>query len=358
MRLTRRMLGRVATGFAAMGAGRAEAGSSRAPVIAWGSQGRDLGEFNGPRSLAIEPGGSLLVTDTGNERIQRFSRDGVFLSNWGGSGNGPGEFNYISGVAVDASGDVYVTEIGGAKRVQRFSPDGRYREAWAAPGVAAGTDFENEVAPFVTAGMVLQGPKDVAVGPDGTIYTSWTHLSNGLIRVLASWICCQRPDGAVTGSIATIASDGVHVYEIAGLAVDRTGRILMAETDRYAMVDDGDSRLEIVHGGLPVKIIGRLGAEADEFMRPAGVAVGRDGSIYVADAGLNRVQKFDPYGRPLGTWGLPCAVPCVPGRDASESTAGSGLGEFSSPHGIAVDDDGTIFVADAGNHRIVRIDQH
>lgn len=371
MRLTRRMLGHVAAGMAAMGATRAEAGSSAAPVIVWGSPGRGDGQFKEPRSLAIEPGGSLLVVDSGNERIQRFSREGIFLSSWGRPGSGPGEFTYVSGIAVDATGDVYVTETGGAKRVQRFSPSGRFREAWAAPGITRGTDFEKEVAPFVTAGMVLRGPRAIAIGPDGTIYTAWTHLSNGLIRVLSSWICCQAPDGAVTGVIDKIASDGVHVYEIAGLAVDRTGRMVITETDRYAMEDAGDSRLEIVVGGFepqtpnpigPIStyaslIVGRLGTGSDEFRSPAGVAFGRDGEIYVADAGLNRVQKLDPDGRPVASWGRPCGVSCVPGMDAFEVTAGNGIGEFSDPHGIAVDDDGTIFVADTGNHRIVRIDQ-
>ncbi len=271
---------------------------------------------------------------------------------------------------MDPSGDVYVTETGGAKRVQRFSPSGRFRDAWAAPGIVSGTEFEKEVAPFVTAGMVLQGPQAIAVGPDGTINTSWTHLSNGLIRVLSSWICCQAPDGVATGSISKIASDGGHAYEIAGLAVDRTGSMVIAETDRYAMDDDGDSRLEIVVGGLPDQSsspiapispfasfgIGRRGTGADEFMRPAGVAFGWDGAIPVADAGLNRVQKLDPDGRPMATWGLPCGVQCVPGMDASEAPAGSGHGEFSSPRGIAVHDDGTMFVSDTGNHRIVRID--
>ena len=136
------------------------------------------------------------------------------------------------------------------------------------------------------------------------------------------------------------------------------------------MDDDGDSRLEIVVGGLPDQSsspiapispfasfgIGRRGTGADEFMRPAGVAFGRDGAIYVAYAGLNRVHKHDPDGRPLATWGLPCGVQCVPGMDAFEAPAGNGIGEFSDPHGIAVDDDGTIFVADTGNHRIVWID--
>lgn len=357
MRLTRRMLGHVAAGVAAMSAGRAECASSKKPGIAWGSRGRGDGQFIAPRSLAIEPGGSLLVVDTGNERIQRFSRDGIFLSSWGGPGSGPSQFTYISGVAVDATGDVYVTETGGAKRVQRFTSAGSYREAWAAPGIAHGTDFAMEVAPFVTAGMVLQGPKDVAVGPDGMIYTSWTHLSNGLIRVLSSWICCQSPDGTVSGFITAIAYDTLHTYEIAGFAIDRTGRMVFAEIDRYAMEDAGDSRLEIVDGGLPSLVVGRLGVEADEFMRPTGVAFGRDGAIYVADAGLNRVQKLNPDGRPLASWGQPCGVPCVPRMDAFEATADNGQVEFSSPCGIAVDEVGTIFVADTGNHRIVRIDQ-
>ena len=135
MRLTRRMLGHVAAGMAAMGATRAEAGSSAAPVIALGSPGRGDGQFKEPRSLAIEPGGSLLVVDTGNERIQRFSREGIFLSSWGRPGSGPGEFTYVSGIAVDATGDVYVTETGGAKRVlpggvgsPRDHPRDRFRE--------------------------------------------------------------------------------------------------------------------------------------------------------------------------------------------------------------------------------------
>lgn len=78
------------------------------------------------------------MVDSGNERIQRFSREGIFLSSWGRPGSGPGEFTYVSGIAVDSTGDVYVTETGGAKRVQRFSPSGRFREAWAAPGSPVG----------------------------------------------------------------------------------------------------------------------------------------------------------------------------------------------------------------------------
>lgn len=64
------------------------------------------------------------------------------------------------------------------------------------------------------------------------------------------------------------------------------------------MEDAGDSRLEIVDGGLPSLVVGRLGVEADEFMRPTGVAFGRDGAIHVADAGLNRVQKLNPMDVP------------------------------------------------------------
>ena len=88
--------------------------------------------------------------------------------------------------------------------------------------------------------------------------------------------------------------------------------------------------------GAFVAPIGGTGSEAGRLSRPWGVAVDRDGSIYVADGWNHRIQKYSATGTLLAAWG----------------TLGSGPGEFHYPRGIAVDSSGNVYVADAGNSRI------
>jgi DNA-binding beta-propeller fold protein YncE len=58
------------------------------------------------------------VADYGN-RIQKFTSDGVYLTQWGTQGTGDGQFNNPAGVAVDASGNVYVADTDN-NRIQVF----------------------------------------------------------------------------------------------------------------------------------------------------------------------------------------------------------------------------------------------
>ena len=56
-----------------------------------------------------------------NHRIQKFTSDGVFVSKWGTEGTDDGEFDYPVGVAVASDGSVYVSETEG-NRIQKFAP--------------------------------------------------------------------------------------------------------------------------------------------------------------------------------------------------------------------------------------------
>jgi len=78
------------------------------------------------------------------------------------------------------------------------------------------------------------------------------------------------------------------------------------------------------------------------FDTPSGVAVAPDGSFYISDSGNNRVMKFDSAGNLLATW----------------NQSGSGDGEFKSLGfgNLAVDADENVFVVDNGNHRIQKFD--
>jgi DNA-binding beta-propeller fold protein YncE len=83
------------------------------------------------------------------------------------------------------------------------------------------------------------------------------------------------------------------------------------------------------------------GIPGDSFVRTAGVAWDKDGNIYVADgvamgAGNARIAKFDKDGHFIASWGQ----------------RGSEAGQFNSLRGIALDAQGNVYVADAGNKRI------
>ena len=83
------------------------------------------------------------------------------------------------------------------------------------------------------------------------------------------------------------------------------------------------------------------GIPGDSFVRTGGVAWDKDGNIYVADgvamgAGNARVAKFDKDGHFIASWGQ----------------RGSDVGQFNSLRGIALDAQGNVYVADAGNKRI------
>ena len=81
---------------------------------------------------------------------------------------------------------------------------------------------------------------------------------------------------------------------------------------------------------------GSPGADPGQFNAPKGIAIGPDGSVYVADGGNHRIQRFDATGKLILAWG----------------SRGQGDGQFNEPWGIAVDKRGVVYVADTWNHRV------
>lgn len=103
-------------------------------VSHWGGPyaGTGPGQFDAPESVAVDASGDVFVADTGNDRVQRFGATGTFEAQFGSSGSGHGQFDGPSGIAVDpATGDLFVADSGN-DRVQRFSSSGVFEAAWGA----------------------------------------------------------------------------------------------------------------------------------------------------------------------------------------------------------------------------------
>jgi tripartite motif-containing protein 71 len=69
----------------------------------------------------VDAAGNVYVSDTGNDRIQKFTNDGVFLMKWGSYGSGPGQFDGPMGLDVNIDGSIFISEWF-SSRVQRFIP--------------------------------------------------------------------------------------------------------------------------------------------------------------------------------------------------------------------------------------------
>ena len=123
----------------------------RATNMFEGGKGAEHGQLDFPRGMAVDSAGNILIADTNNGRLQRFSSDGIFLGVIGTKGEGQGEFREPSGIAIDSGGNIYVADTGN-RRVQKLKSDGAFLAEWrgAEPGFDA--------------------PRDICIGSDKAIY--------------------------------------------------------------------------------------------------------------------------------------------------------------------------------------------
>ena len=282
------------------------------PIMEFGVEGVDDGEFKSPTGIALDEEGNIYVADTDNHSIQKFDKDGKFLARWGGDPDSEeGTFYYPRGLAIAPEGHVYVADSGN-NRVQKFDPDGNFIHAWGKFGFAwRGAE----------AGK-FDVPWGVTTDQQGNLYVSDT--SNARVQKF-------QPDGTPLIKWGRDGSfDGAFFYP-RGLAVDFVGNIYVADEGNHR-IQKFDSR-----GNFLIKW-GKEGTGPGQFKSPWGVACDPLGNVYIVDSGNHRIQKFDSNGTYLCSWG---------NRGLTE-------GQVNFPSGIAIDKEGRVYVVDSGNYRVVK----
>ena len=308
-------------------------------VMTFGEFGREEGQFIGPADLAIDQGGNLYVSEPDLGRVQVFTPEGEFLMAWSAADDGEGALTAPVGLAVDADRNVYVADMA-TSTVQKFRLDppidatGEPMPA-ASPeeGTGAATFLWETVSSAESDEMGWPGPG--AVAPDGTIWLTDSEASRFLL---------YTPDGAYIEAWGTPGQgDGEFNFAVSTDVGDSVGAIAFAPDGSFYVADTGSRRIQ--HFSIDRKFLGawgEFGPRDGEFLKPIDVAVDSQGNVFVVDESREVIQKFDATGTHLLTFG----------------GSGSAEGQLDFPSWIAIDASDSIWVADTGNGRIQQFDNH
>lgn len=223
----------------------------------------------------------------------------------------PGVGNFVPrGVAVGPNGDRYLVDVqSGGGTVQVFDQAGVFRFGFGNPGPGDGQ---------------FSQPIDVAVAPaTGAVYVTDAN-ANRVQRFSAG-------------------GDFINKWGGAGI-LDQPAGITVAPDGSVFVADRSNTRIQ--HFSASGVSLGGFNSTVP-FLYPTSVAAAPDGTLFVTDSGRNNVQQVTTTGTSLRQFG---AVGAANGQFA---TVGNPAGsQVSGPTDIAVASDGTVWVADPGNHRI------
>jgi DNA-binding beta-propeller fold protein YncE len=246
--------------------------------------------------------------------------DGNVLHEWGtyadGAGTpiGNGTFNEPWGIAVGPDGSVYVTDTWN-HRVEKFTAEGKFVTAWGVFG-------QGETP------MSFYGPRGLAVDSEGRVYV--TDTGNKRVAVFDA-------DGNFLTDFGSAGFDPGQFDEPVGIAIDREGTVYVADTWNKRIQTFAPIETE---GGLmfaPVKqwdVYGWFGQSLDN--KPF-IAVNDALHVFITDPDGYRVMEFDPNGVLVRVW------------DDLDTDPSLGI-----PSGIAIDNEGHVWVTDSMNNRLRR----
>ncbi len=194
----------------------------------------------------------------------------------------------------------------------------------------------------------------VIAAPAGSYVTSgrtiWSIAGNG--------ITCFPPTSACGDGASSIDAT---LDNPAGIAVASDGTVYIADTADYKIrkVTSAGAISTVAGNGTQcapsTSACGDGGpAVGSQLSNPRGLALGADGSLYIADSGTNRIRRLAPDGTisTVAGNGVACADPTDGCGDGGTATAAN----LKSPRGVAVDSqNGDLYIADSGTNRIRKV---
>jgi tripartite motif-containing protein 71 len=321
----------------------------------FGTAGGGNGQFLTPVGITVGIDGSIWVADTYQSRVQRFTAAGQFIERVGSSVTG--QFSQVHSLDTAPNGDVYVADMG-ADNIKVYDKNGDFVRQFGASGTGPGQ---------------LAAPTEVKVDAEGRVWVGDAQTDRVLLFDSAGEFVAE-----FGGSGAGAQQLGLEGHT--GIAVGR-GRVWIGDTANHRLARWTSSS---IRDFLPTLSFGGFGSEDGQLKKPGDLLTDPQGNVWILDRNNGRVQKFDSDGQFLAKWGTLGSAegqlnyPAAFARDgagnilvaetnrvqkfspggqllAKFATVGGTTGSYFTPaKGIAVGVDGTIWVCEAANGRVLR----
>jgi len=179
-------------------------------------------DFDGPIGIAIDKRGVVIVADAYNDRIRRITEDGrvTTIAGSGSPGFSDGDpstarLNTPSGVAIDDAGNIFVADTGNSS-IRKITPQGEVSTI-----VRNRQDVDGN-------SLSLRHPVGIAITHDGFLFVTHDH---GVLKITPDGVASAYAGGAM--GFADGLGSRARFNGPAGIAIDREGHLLVADTHNY-----------------------------------------------------------------------------------------------------------------------------
>lgn len=297
------------------------------------------------QGMAIDPAGNLIFSEAQSRSVWRVESGGVLrrVAGTGTSGTagegGPAasaQLEFPGDLAFDASGTLYIRD---QERILKIGADGNLArlDSSAVPGNGGTLAADGAGHVFVTGNGGFQIFRLEANGSFASFAgTGDDGFSNG----------CGSAANPATGDART-----AMFGPITGMAVDAAGNLLVVDQSHFLLRQVTPAgQVRTVAGGPP-SFSGDGGpASAATLDAPQGIAFDSTGNLYIADTGNHRIRKVTPDGTIRSIAGQN-----GPTGDMTYACSGAGPDSLRLPQAVAVTPGGDLFIADTGNHRVMKL---
>lgn len=259
---------------------------------------RSITKLTSPRGVAINGKNQIIATQETANTVTIYGRKCKKVLAFGSPGTEPGEFNQPTGVAVDDDGNIYVADTKN-NRVQKFDSQGVFIALFAGSEVT-----ESECGP-------LSGPAGIKVNNKQDVFV--VDRGNGRIIVLTLDLKFKR-------SFGSHGQNFTQFQDPWDIAFDAREFCYITDIKQHCIFifsDTGDFRGRI----------GSMGTQKSRLNRPSGIAINKQGQIFVCEFGNHRVSIFHVSSE---------FIDCFSG----------GL-SMVNPCSIAIDNDGFVYLSTA-----------